>query len=220
MSKKIAVIIGLVASTSLSCSSTQEAQRPSPGALGATNTPNDNDKVQQPSTQTDPTDTGKATELVRGDLRDLIFTLRRVHFAFNSDALTPGTQEALAEAGEILARHTDTELHVEGHADERGTTEYNLGLGERRASAVVNYLTAVGVLPSQLNVVSFGEERPLAPGSTPSAWSKNRRVDFALIHGELQLVIEDGDLLDDRGNPLASMETTSLDGEKPTLTVR
>lgn len=209
MQKRTALVISLIAWAAMSCSSSKQ-QAPKPSARNGSGA-----SAQQTPADTVPKKAVNATELVRGDLRDLVLILRRVHFAFDSDALTPASQTALGEAGEVLARHGKVEIYVEGHADERGTTEYNLGLGERRANAVVNYLTNLGVSPSQLNIISYGEERPLLPGSSPTAWSKNRRVDFTLIRGEVQLVIEEGDLLDDRGNPLTTGETASIGGTAP-----
>ena len=80
---------------------------------------------------------------------------------------------------ETLTKILHAAITIQGHADERGTREYNLALGERRASAVRDYLQSMGVASSQLRIVSYGEERPVDPRSTESAWSKNRRVELA-----------------------------------------
>ena len=77
-----------------------------------------------------------------------------------------------------MQRNSKITLSIEGHADERGTREYNLALGQRRAESVANYLTANGIDKSRLVVKSYGEERPISLGSNDSAWSKNRRVEL------------------------------------------
>ena len=74
-----------------------------------------------------------------------------------------------------MAQYPNLNITVEGHADERGTREYNLALGERRANAVKNYLVALGVDPRRVTTVSFGKERPAVPGANDAAWSQNRR---------------------------------------------
>ena len=82
---------------------------------------------------------------------------------------------------EWIAENPDVQVQLEGHCDERGTNEYNLALGERRAKAVFDYLVSLGASPSQFSLVSFGEERPVASGSNESAWKQNRRVEFTRL---------------------------------------
>lgn len=104
----------------------------------------------------------------------------RIFFDFdqyNIRADQRGTVEALAA---WLDTNGGATLTLEGHADERGTREYNLALGERRANAVRDYLIALGANPGRLSVVSFGEERPAVLGSTESAWAQNRRSAFVV----------------------------------------
>jgi peptidoglycan-associated lipoprotein len=100
-----------------------------------------------------------------------------VYFEYDADTLTPAAREQLAGYAERLkkGRITGT-IVLEGHADERGTEEYNLALGDRRANAVRRYLTQLGLSAKQLKAVSYGENRPAVEGSSESAWSKNRRV--------------------------------------------
>ena len=101
-----------------------------------------------------------------------------LYFEFDSSDLNQdGT--AVAEAwAQYLAANPSVKVRLEGHADERGTREYNVGLGERRANAVLEALTARGVAARQISVSSFGEERPVAMGHDESAWSQNRRVEI------------------------------------------
>ena len=137
-------------------------------------------------------DASAGTELATGDIRDAILALRRVHFAFDSFDLTEDSRAALTEAGTKLADKSDVHLYVEGHADSAGETEYNLTLGEKRAKAVSAYLTKLGVAAQRLHIVSYGEEVPLRDGETKAAMAANRRVDFKLMRGEIELVVEQG----------------------------
>lgn len=152
-------------------------------------------------------DVAEQTEPAQGELRDVLITLQRVHFPFDSNELTEDSRAALAEAGPKLARHPEVRLHVDGHADERGTEEYNVALGERRAQVVADYLMRMGVSKDQLNIVSFGEGRPLVEQDTDVAMAKNRRVDFRLMRGDIRLVVEEGPLVDDQGQPLKTGAT-------------
>ncbi len=100
----------------------------------------------------------------------------RVLFDYDSYALSSEARDILIAQAKWLQSYPSLYVTVEGHADERGTREYNLALGERRASAVKGYLVALGVNPSRVNVISYGKERPAVPGSNPAAWAQNRRA--------------------------------------------
>ena len=106
----------------------------------------------------------------------------RVFFDTDSAELRPDAQATLGEIGAWLVKHPNTSVTIEGHCDERGTREYNLALGERRATAVANYLAAVGVDPSRMQTVSYGKERPAADGKDESAWAQNRRAVFVQVN--------------------------------------
>ena len=101
-----------------------------------------------------------------------------VHFEFNGDALGDEARERLDRLARCLREIDKAEVRVLGHADERGTEEYNLHLGERRARAVKRYLVNLGVPETKLAVVSYGENRPVAEGQDESSWAKNRRAEF------------------------------------------
>ena len=101
-----------------------------------------------------------------------------VYFEYDKFNLTAKSIQALKGVSDLMQRNSKITLSIEGHADERGTREYNLALGQRRAESVANYLISNGVQRNRLSVKSFGEERPLALGSNDSAWSKNRRVEL------------------------------------------
>ena len=99
----------------------------------------------------------------------------RVFFATNESILTTRSRDTLRKQATWLRKNPDVNVVVEGHADERGTREYNLALGERRANAAKDYLMTYGVSGSRISVISYGKERPVDSGSNPLAWSKNRR---------------------------------------------
>lgn len=99
----------------------------------------------------------------------------RVFFGFDQYSLSSEAQATLRDQAAWLRQYPDRTLILEGHADERGTREYNLALAERRANSVKDYLVAQGVNPQRLRVVSFGKERPVCGESTDSCWSQNRR---------------------------------------------
>ena len=100
----------------------------------------------------------------------------RVFFATNRSTLTTASRDTLRkQAAWMRAKGKDLTFTIEGHADERGTREYNLALGEKRANAVKDYLMTYGISGSRLSVISYGKERPVNSGSTPLAWSQNRR---------------------------------------------
>ena len=99
----------------------------------------------------------------------------RVFFATNESVLTTASRETLRKQAAWLRKNSDVTVVLEGHADERGTREYNLALGERRANAAKDYLMTYGISSDRISVLSFGKERPVDSGSNPLAWSKNRR---------------------------------------------
>ena len=101
-----------------------------------------------------------------------------VYFDYDQSNLTAKSIQALKGVSELMNRNSKISLSIEGHADERGTREYNLALGQRRAESVANYLVANGINRNRLITKSYGEERPLSLGSNNTAWSKNRRVEI------------------------------------------
>ena len=99
----------------------------------------------------------------------------RVFFATNRSTLTTASRDTLRKQAAWMRKKKDVSVTVEGHADERGTREYNLALGERRANAVKDYLMTYGISSDRVSVISYGKERPVNSGSSPLAWSQNRR---------------------------------------------
>ena len=111
-----------------------------------------------------------------GSQEDLVVNIGdRVFFAYDSFELDSDAQELLQLQAAWLKQYNKTSIIIEGHCDERGTREYNLALGEKRAQAVKNYLNSLGVGKSNLNPISYGKERPAVVGSNEGAWAQNRR---------------------------------------------
>ena len=114
--------------------------------------------------------TGKDTvEYLASGVPDIVF------FATNESVLTTASRDTLRKQAAWLRKNSDINVVLEGHADERGTREYNLALGERRANAAKDYLMTYGISENRISVISYGKERPVDSGSNPLAWSKNRR---------------------------------------------
>ena len=99
----------------------------------------------------------------------------RVFFATNETVLTTASRETLRKQAAWLRKNSKITIVLEGHADERGTREYNLAIGERRANSAKDYLMTYGISSNRISVLSYGKERPVDSGSNPLAWSKNRR---------------------------------------------
>ena len=100
----------------------------------------------------------------------------RVFFAYDSAVLSPVATQTLDRQAAWLKKYPEIVITIEGHTDERGTREYNLALGDRRANAVKNYLVALDIEPNRILTISYGEERPAEPGNGETAWAKNRRA--------------------------------------------
>ncbi|HET7320997.1 MAG TPA: OmpA family protein, partial [Longimicrobiaceae bacterium] len=101
------------------------------------------------------------------------------------DALSDQAQEKLRAKAEILRTNPSITLRIEGNADQRGTEEYNLALGQRRAQSVKNFIVQYGVAPERLTIISYGEERPAMQGETEAAYSQNRRAEFVVTGGDI-----------------------------------
>ena len=116
-------------------------------------------------------------DVVPGSNQDLVVNVGdRVFFAYDSHDLSPEGQGTLTKQAEWLKKYPNVTVMISGHCDERGTREYNLALGERRAAAAKNYLVSLGVPADRVNTISYGKERPAVTGATPEAWAQNRRA--------------------------------------------
>lgn len=152
-------LFGLIAAVAIAgCSSTEEATEDA-GASAGTGT-----------TATESVSTG-------GETSNLL-SQRVVYFDFDKSAIRADAYEALQAHAQYLANHQGSTIRIEGHADERGTREYNMALGERRANAVRDYMVANGIASFRIETISYGEERPVAYGSGEANWAQNRRVEL------------------------------------------
>lgn len=119
--------------------------------------------------------------------RVLSVIAERVHFDFDKSDIRSDAEPILQRKVSVLREYPDIDLRIEGHADERGSNEYNLALGQRRAESVRRYLMSYGLEASRFSTISFGEERPLVDASNESAWAQNRRAEFVVTdYGRLR----------------------------------
>jgi peptidoglycan-associated lipoprotein len=132
---------------------------------------------EQPGGAPGPGGPGGASRFGPGSQQDLAATAGdRIFFSFDSAEITAESQQILQRQAEWLKRYGNVSVTIEGHCDERGTREYNLALGERRAQAAKNVLVALGIPSSRLATISYGKERPAVPGSAEDAYAQNRRA--------------------------------------------
>jgi len=128
-------------------------------------------------TSSSSSSTASSLSAYPGSQEDLVVNVGdRVFFGFDRFDLNEVARATLEKQAAWLAKYPTVSVTMEGHADERGTREYNLALGERRANAAKDYLVALGVSPARVRTVSYGEERPVALGSNEAAWAQNRRA--------------------------------------------
>ena len=132
----------------------------------------------------------KKTQDATGDVDDMSPEMRaaiqqitdgRVLFAFDKFDIQPQYKDMLTAKAELMKKYPSIRVRIEGNCDERGTQEYNLALGERRARAAYDYMVRLGVNPGQLEMISYGKEKPVVQGSGESVWDQNRRDDFCVI---------------------------------------
>lgn len=113
--------------------------------------------------------------------REILETM--IHFGYDQSALTSEAQQTLERKLAVMRANPDVAIRISGHADERGSIEYNRALGQRRAEAAKNFLVTRGISDSRITTVSFGEDRPLVRASNDQAWAQNRRDEFTIIAG-------------------------------------
>ena len=133
-----------------------------------------------------PNDSTNQNDTIRGKSASLETTaipetsVRDINFDFDSSIIRPDAREILKVNADFLLKNRISSIVIEGHCDERGTAEYNMALGQRRAQETKKYLVNLGIKESTITTISYGEERPLDPGNTEEAWAKNRRAHFLI----------------------------------------
>ena len=167
-------VIAAIAAVALvtACESATEETSGASGAGGAKK-----EMMKAPQKPAAPTMEAKMAGPKAGSQADLVINVGdRVFFDFDKFNLQADSRSTLEKQAAWLKKHSGLTITVEGHADERGTREYNLALGERRANSAKDYLIALGVSPGRIKTISYGKERPVALGSNEEAWAQNRRA--------------------------------------------
>ena len=126
-----------------------------------------------------PTETTISEEELRRRA-EAVFVNQHIHFDFDKYDLKAEAREILADKAHFMKKYSSVKILIEGHCDERGTNEYNLGLGDRRANSAKQYLIQLGIAESRIDTVTYGEERPLDAAHNEKAWSLNRRDQFVI----------------------------------------
>ncbi len=165
--KGLMIAIPVLAMTA--CSSNDEA-------ASASGTSSDTNQTMTTDTTTMVSTIADDAQLTEQQLKDKVLQQQTVYFAFDNAAISADYEDMLATHATYLSINPAAKVTIEGHADERGTPEYNIALGERRAEAVAKYLQALGVQADQISIVSYGEEKPLVREHTEAAYSQNRRA--------------------------------------------
>lgn len=172
LTKWIGLLLAAVIMAGCSSTGTQNTSSPEPEPVEPTTT-----TVQEPTREVEPPPPSDfaADGVTPIDANGRPIS-RTFYFAYDKSVLSPDDLSALELHAQILRRNSDRSVVVEGHCDERGTREYNLALGERRADAVRSFLLSAGVSGRQIETVSYGEEQPADPGHDEAAWARNRRA--------------------------------------------
>ncbi len=165
-----AILLGSVVAFSAGCA------KKTADAVPQTTTIPDKEPVQAAPASTPSDDELRAAQ--RAEAQQAVGNM--VFFAFDSFDLTPESRDVLNAKADALKKYNMFNIVIEGHCDERGTSEYNLALGERRAKAAQQFLNQLGIPDSRMTIVSYGKERPLEQGHGEAAWSKNRRDEFKI----------------------------------------
>jgi len=171
-------MIGLAAASLAACASRPKPQGPAAPTQPAPTQPEA--PYTPPATPQSPVNQGP----LPGTVQDFVINIGdRIYFATDSYDVTPDAQAVLAAQAQWLNRYPAVRVRIEGNADERGTREYNLALGARRANAVREVLIGAGVSASRIESLSYGKERPIDPGTGEDSWAKNRNARTAITDG-------------------------------------
>ena len=183
--KLVSLFAALLLTAACETTPDESASTSGAGASASTSTESSSDSVSSSAVDAEATTTEdsmttasmvEAAAPVPGSQEDLVINVGdRVFFGFDKSVITASAEKTLKRQAAWMRKHSTVTVTIEGHADERGTREYNLALGERRAVSVKNFLVALGVQSRRIATISYGKERPDALGHTEAAWSQNRR---------------------------------------------
>ena len=179
MHSRLILVAFLVASVPLTACRREQPPPPPPPAEETT------EETTQPQQPDDDNDAAAERARAIAEARSILE--ERVHFPFDESTITPETEQLLLQKVEVLQASPNVQLRIEGHCDERGSVEYNLALGNRRAEAVRQFLMDYGISGDRLQTVSHGKERPLVPEINETAWAQNRRAEFIVTAGGDQI---------------------------------
>jgi peptidoglycan-associated lipoprotein len=199
MKLRHAVVLSLVPLVAMGACKRRPATAPEPDTTTETPVPRDdsaredsirmaNERMERERAERERMDRERLereTAGAREVLTEIIF------FEYDSDQISGQAEETLRLKAAVLAANPNVRLRIEGHADQRGSTEYNLALGQRRAEAVRAFLANYGVNPDRFATVSFGKERPLVEGDGEDSWARNRRAEFGIVSGQVTVVPEE-----------------------------
>ena len=182
----VSLLAGSAACVKKQPAATPTPQPPPPAATTPRPTPStvtSNVPPPPPVVPPDPSISVTSDPLMAADIEKINkqSPFQPVLFAYDSDALDDVARSTMSANAEIMKKYGTWVITIEGHCDERGTAEYNLALGDRRAQAVKNYMVSLGIATDRLKTVSYGSEFPFAPGHDEEAWKQNRRAHFMLV---------------------------------------
>lgn len=185
-------VLALAGISTIGCRKQVEAPAPAPAAQPVTDTPNRDSLERAEAARRDSLAREERLRAEREQrMREARTTLMQaVYFGYDRADLTPEARRALDAKLTLLAASEELRLRISGHADDRGSDEYNIALGQRRAVAAKRYLTDHGIDPMRLDVVSMGEERPVCTLADESCWRQNRRAEFEITAGGDRIVTQ------------------------------
>lgn len=177
--KGMMMVLGMVAMMAAGCAKEEVVKKDEPVVQEQTV-----QKQQEPVKQVEPVkqpEQPKMEEAVVQKASEAV-SLETVYFDFDKSELRKDTMDVLAKNAEaLLKKAADAKIQIAGHCDERGSDEYNLALGDRRAKSVAGYLKKLGVAENRISTISYGKEKPAVDGHDEAAWSKNRRAEFVIV---------------------------------------
>jgi peptidoglycan-associated lipoprotein len=161
-----------------------KTEEPAAATVKAETQPEQQSKVKEESAAAAPRQIAEAAPATGADsqaAKSAVSAFETVYFDFDKSDLRQDARNVLAKNAEVMLKSKPAaKIKIEGHCDERGSAEYNLALGERRAKSAMQYLITLGVKPERLSIISYGKEKPAVQGNDEAAWAKNRRAEFVI----------------------------------------